>query len=159
MNGNEPTIRPMVLIVDRHDDLRDLYGDWFVSVGFEVVCAADAPVAFQIAKAYRPDLVVTELCLRRSDGLQLIRQLRATAVTQDLPILVVTTSTCAGVLDQAIAAGATAAMPALGSVDALGANVTAIMARASATRRGSNRRHMSLSAILNGSLTADGTEL
>ena len=86
MNGSEGTRRPMVLIVDPHDDTRDLYG-WFTSLGFEVVCAAHALVAVTIAKAYEPDLIVTEPRLRRSDGLQLIRRVQASAATRHMPIL------------------------------------------------------------------------
>jgi CheY-like chemotaxis protein len=57
-----------------------------VSLGFDLVCAADALVAAGIARTCQPDVIVTELQLRRGDGLVLIRRLKASAVTRDLPI-------------------------------------------------------------------------
>jgi hypothetical protein len=32
--------RPLVLIIDADQTARDLYGDWFSSIGFQVMCAA-----------------------------------------------------------------------------------------------------------------------
>jgi hypothetical protein len=36
---------PLVLLVNPDDYTRDLYGNWLVSLGFDLMCAADAQVA------------------------------------------------------------------------------------------------------------------
>lgn len=83
-----------------------------VTQGFEVVSAADALVAFLIAKVYDPELIVAAPCLPRIDGLQLIRNLDASA-TRHVPILVLTAATDPAMLEQALAAGPVTILPAL----------------------------------------------
>lgn len=156
MNREDKSHRPLVLLVDPHDDRRTLYGNWFVSLGLEFVCAADALVGFAIAKAYQPELIVTELRLRRSDGLQFIRQLQAAAATRHIPILVVTATTAPEAVNAALAGGAVAVFPALSEFEVLREQVASILAHAP-TRCAKQRRRVALGATLNGSLT-DGTE-
>jgi len=158
MSGNGRGHRPVVLIVDPDDDSRDLHGDWFTSLGFEVVCAAEASVAFAIARAWDPDLIVTELRLRRSDGLQLIRQLQARAVTRAIPILVVTATTHAGALEAARAGGAAAALPARTTFDVLRAHVMTLLAGRSPLWRTPNTKRPSLGALLGGAGADEGAE-
>jgi CheY-like chemotaxis protein len=158
MNENERGQRPLVLIVDPEDDSRDLHGDWFTSLGFEVVCAADAGVAFAIARAWDPDLVVTELRLRRSDGLQLVLQLQAAAATRRIPLLVVTATSQAGALEAASTAGASAALPAGTSFDVLQAHVNSLMTQRARLRSGRKRKRPSLGALLAGAVPDEGSE-
>jgi two-component system chemotaxis response regulator CheY len=130
--------------------MRDLYGDWLVSLGFDLMCAADALVAAGIARTCQPDLIITELQLRRSDGLMLIRRLKASAVTRDLPIVVVTKLTQPDVVQAAMAAGAIAVMPSLTDFDDVRTFLATALARAPAnsSRR---RKPFSLSAVLRAS--------
>ena len=46
----------------------ELYGNWLVSLGFDLVCAADAVVAMTIARTCQPNPIITELQLRRSEA-------------------------------------------------------------------------------------------
>src|SRR5436190_12333799 len=82
--------RPLVLIVDDHDDTRDLYVQSLSVLGFEAIAAADCAEAARRAWESRPDLVVTDLTLRGSDGWQLIHDLRGEARTRDIPIVLLT---------------------------------------------------------------------
>jgi len=158
MDENARGQRPLVLIVDPEDASRDLHGDWFTSLGFEVVCAAEADMAFAIARGWEPDLVVTELRLRGSDGLQLIRQLQAVAATRGIPLLVVTATSQAGALEAASAAGAVAALPAGTSFDVLRAYVTSLMTERTRRRSGRKGKRPSLGALLAGAAPDEGSE-
>ena len=40
--------RPLVLIIDSEEAVRDLYGDWFTSLGFQVMCAVGTLAAVEI---------------------------------------------------------------------------------------------------------------
>jgi CheY-like chemotaxis protein len=157
MRTREIGVRPLVLLVNPDADMRDLYGDWFVSLGFELVCAADALIAVVIARAYQPELIVTELRLRRSDGLFLIRQLRANAVTGHLPILVITRTTQPQTLQEATAAGAIAVFPALTDFDRVRNLVATIASRVPAVPA-QRRRALPWGAILHSSITNESAE-
>jgi CheY-like chemotaxis protein len=82
--------RPLVLIVDDHDDTRELYVQALSALGFEPIAAGDCPEAGRRAWEAHPDIVVTDLTLRGGDGWQLIHELRRQARTRDIPIVLLT---------------------------------------------------------------------
>jgi hypothetical protein len=60
-NQTEMDLRPLVLIIDSEEAVRDLYGKWFVSLGFQVMCAIGTlGVSFALRRE-RPQLIITEL--------------------------------------------------------------------------------------------------
>jgi two-component system chemotaxis response regulator CheY len=148
---------PLVLLVNPDDDTRDLYGNWIVSLGLDLACAADALVAAGIARTCQPDVIITELQLRRSDGLALIRRLKASAVTRVVPIVVVTRVTQPEVLQAAMAAGAIAVIPSLTDFDRVRTILATALTRApiNASRR---RKPFSISAVLRASDASDWDE-
>jgi len=85
-----PPARPLVLIVDGHDDTRELYAIALPSFGFEVVTVGDAAAAFGRAWLTHPDVIVTEITLPRSDGWHLVEDLKRDPRTRDIPIVVLT---------------------------------------------------------------------
>jgi len=78
-----------LLIVDPHEDSREMYAEFFRHSGFDVVTVDNADGA--LARAAQVDLVVTGILLRgETDGVELARRLRADAPTANLPIIVLT---------------------------------------------------------------------
>jgi CheY-like chemotaxis protein len=93
MGSRHPTgipSRPLVLIVDEHDDTRDLYIAGLTAFGFEAIEASDGEQAFREAWDTRPDVVLTELALPAADGCQLIQTLKREARTRDIPVVMLT---------------------------------------------------------------------
>jgi two-component system, cell cycle response regulator DivK len=82
--------RPLVLIVDDHDDTRELYVVSLAALGFEAIAAADRAQACQRAWESHPDIVVTDLTLPGGDGWQLIQDLKGEARTRDIPVVLLT---------------------------------------------------------------------
>lgn len=82
--------RPLVLVVDDHDDTRELYVQGLVAFGFEAIAAADSEQAYRRAWDSHPDIVVTDLTLRGGDGWQLIQNLRRAARTREIPVVLLT---------------------------------------------------------------------
>jgi CheY-like chemotaxis protein len=148
---------PLVLLVNPDDHTRDLYGNWLVSLGFDLMCAADAQVAVGIARTCQPDVILTELQLRRSDGLELIRRLKASAVTRDLPIVVVTKLTQPEIVQAAMAAGAIAVIPLLTDFDGVRTILAAALTRGpvNSSRR---RKSFSIAAVLRAAHASDWDE-
>lgn len=93
--------RPLVLVVDDHDDTRELYVHTLPIFGFEVIGAADDQEACRRAWDCHPDIVVTDLTLRDGDGWQLIRDLRRDARTRDIPVVLLTGHTAASLRERA----------------------------------------------------------
>jgi len=79
-----------ILLVDDHALLRLGLGELINRQTELVVCgeAEDVRAAMQAVATLRPDLVITDLTLRKSDGLELIKNIRARF--PELPVLVVT---------------------------------------------------------------------
>src|SRR5262249_17599525 len=81
---------PVVLLVDDIEDCRDVYGQFLVHAGYEVVEAADGQEALAKAIALRPDVIVMDLWMPHLDGWESIRRLKAAPATADIPVLVLT---------------------------------------------------------------------
>ena len=62
----------------------------FQHAGYEACVAKDGEEAWQIIGAQKPDLLITDFQMPRLDGLNLIRRIRETPATADLPILMLT---------------------------------------------------------------------
>ncbi len=86
---NRPS-RPLVLVVDDHDDTREMYVQSLNCFGFEAIEAADCEQAYRRAWDFHPDIVVTDLALRDGEGWQLIQDLKREKRTQDIPVVLLT---------------------------------------------------------------------
>ena len=65
-----------ILIVEDHDDSRELLRQIVVSFGATVRVAADGHEALAIAAAWTPDLILTDLRMPGMDGFTLLSRLR-----------------------------------------------------------------------------------
>lgn len=82
--------RPLVLVVDDHDDTRELYVQGLVAFGFDAIAAADSEQAYRRAWDVHPDIVVTDLTLGGGDGWQLLHDLKREARTREIPVVLLT---------------------------------------------------------------------
>jgi two-component system, chemotaxis family, chemotaxis protein CheY len=83
--------QPWVLLVDDHDDGRELLGEFLTIRGMDVECRSSAEAALEcIAKRGAPSVLITDLTLGHMSGSELARQLRAGKDTAGTPILAVT---------------------------------------------------------------------
>jgi two-component system OmpR family response regulator len=76
-----------ILVVDDHEDIRELVSGLLVKAGYRVSTAADGRQMRRILNESNVDLVVLDLMLPGDDGLALCRDLRAAT---DLPIVMLT---------------------------------------------------------------------
>jgi PAS domain S-box-containing protein len=112
-------VRPRVLIVDPHDDTRSLYNMVFEEAGFAVYAAANGADALTVLRQRLPDLVITETSVPQVDGFRLIRAIRETPSTRDIPVLVVTANVHQDAIQRARTVGATELLRKPTSVDLL----------------------------------------
>ena len=76
-----------ILVVDDEPKIAQLARDYLEHAGFAVLTAGDGNTAVQVARTRHPDLVVLDLGLPGIDGLEVMRQVRASGPT---PIVVLT---------------------------------------------------------------------
>jgi len=93
-----------ILIVDDERDLVDAYVRLLERAGHRCVGAFGAHEAIELIDADTPDLVLTDLSLPDSNGLEVIRHLRAKSAI--IPIIVMSGNNTQGMNEAARAAGA-----------------------------------------------------
>ncbi len=93
-----------VLVVDDDQDVLDLIADVMRFAGCEVLLARDGTEAFEVFQRERPPLVITDLAMPNTDGLTLMRAIKAASPRTE--ILVITGHADLGSAIQAIRQGA-----------------------------------------------------
>jgi two-component system, OmpR family, alkaline phosphatase synthesis response regulator PhoP len=83
-------MQPQILICD--DEVHILRATEFKlhRAGYEVVTASDGQQAWEAIQARRPDLLITDYQMPRLTGAELIKRLRSSEQTRDLPIILLT---------------------------------------------------------------------
>ena len=66
-----------VLVVDDHDDSREICRELLGFYGYDVATAEDGAEAMQLALTNAPDLVLLDFLLPHGDGIQTLRAMRA----------------------------------------------------------------------------------
>ena len=79
-----------LLIVEDDPESRLLYQVALTFEGYEVACAGDGLEALVLMEQRLPDLVILDLGLPRVDGWAVQQEIAASAVTRDIPIVIVT---------------------------------------------------------------------
>jgi len=92
-----------ILVVEDHDDTRELITAVLARAGARVVAAATTREALQTAAAERPDLLMADLGLPGEDGYALLTRIRA--IYPDCPAIALTAYARASDRDRALAAG------------------------------------------------------
>ena len=95
--SNEPTTLaslPRLLVVEDNDEVRQYLQQLFAA-DFEVLAAADGLEGWNLALAQSPAVVVSDVMMPRSDGLELCRQLKQHPKTSHIPVLLLTARTAA----------------------------------------------------------------
>ena len=79
-----------VLVVDDDQLLLRLLEINLNKVGCEVLKALDGPTALRIAAEEAPSLILLDLMMPRMDGWEVMRQLKESENTRDIPVIFVT---------------------------------------------------------------------
>lgn len=99
-------VGPLVLVVDDDPDMIKLIRATLASALYRTSAAFDAMQGMIVATRDQPALVVIDLHMPAGGGLSLIRKLKASPKTRNIPLLVLTGDTSAGLPEQARAIGA-----------------------------------------------------
>ena len=80
--------RPVILIAERDQNVRELQQFFLDAAGYVVEFADDGEAALERARLAPPGLLVTEILIPKLDGLALCRRLREDPVTAAVPVIV-----------------------------------------------------------------------
>lgn len=79
---------PVVLLADDNADMRT-YISRVLSVRFQVVVAEDGKVALDMARAKKPDLLLTDVMMPKLDGFGLLKAFRKDPALREVPVIMV----------------------------------------------------------------------
>ena len=109
MNRTTPAERsPVVLIVDDHEDTRQMSLLVLRSQGFSAMAACGGEAGFVCASEQQPDVIVTDLAMPDLDGWEFVKKLSSDPRTKHIPIVMVTACGTEAVRQRARAEGVAA---------------------------------------------------
>jgi CheY-like chemotaxis protein len=79
----------VLLIAEDNADVLAVFAMVFHRAGFTVLTAPDGEAALDLARAHRPDVVLTDLDMPRMSGLELCRAIRRDESLRDTPVAIV----------------------------------------------------------------------
>jgi DNA-binding response OmpR family regulator len=86
--GSAVQQRAIILVVERDPHVRDLEAFFLNEAGFGVEFAADGEAALAMARAMKPDIIITEVLVPKLDGLALCRAVRNEAELKNTVVLI-----------------------------------------------------------------------
>ena len=94
-----------ILVVEDHEDNRQILRDLLGSVGYDMVEAWDGEAALTKLTEMRPDLILMDIQLPGMDGYEVTRRVKANPEWKSIPIIVVTSYALSGDEEKARLAG------------------------------------------------------
>ena len=94
-----------ILVVEDHEDNRQILRDLLTSAGYDMIEAVDGAEGVTKAAAERPDLILMDIQLPVLDGYEATRRIKADPALKAIPVIVVTSYALSGDEGKAQAAG------------------------------------------------------
>jgi CheY-like chemotaxis protein len=111
--------RPLVLVVEDHDDTRFMLRYLMENRGCTVVEAGDGESAVRLTESMNPDLILMDSSLPKLDGLTATRRIRELPTRHGIPIIMLSGQALPRFRDQAILAGSSEVLAKPLDLDAL----------------------------------------
>ena len=105
MDYDDVPAPPLVLVVDDHAEGREICARLLEQAGFRVATAINGLDGLVKALTLRPDVIVMDLAMPDLDGLDCTRQLAASTLTREIPVIVLTAHATPETQANAAAAG------------------------------------------------------
>lgn len=79
-----------ILIIDDDEIMRRLYGSLLGTAGYEVLYSPDSVQGRELARRFKPDLILMDMNMPIEDGIKASGKLKAESVTAHIPIVLLT---------------------------------------------------------------------
>lgn len=103
-----PSAAPRILLVEDSESSRDMLQRRLARQGFDVLLADNADGAVDTALLQRPDLILMDIHLGHSNGLDATQRIRAACNGNQMPIIALTAHAFASDRQRCLAAGCNA---------------------------------------------------
>jgi len=90
IRSKRPPEPPTILIIDDDTDARRMYADYLRASGCVAFTASDGRSGLDKTNDLCPDVVVLDLAMPRVDGWTVLKQIRESSWTEQIPVVVVT---------------------------------------------------------------------
>jgi CheY-like chemotaxis protein len=97
-----------ILYCEDNERIQKLFRIAFRGSEHEVLVASDGVEGLEVARARRPDLVVSDLAMPGLDGIELLKAIKADPELRSIPVVMISASTERHRLEGALDLGATA---------------------------------------------------
>lgn len=91
--GKSEVCIPLILVAESNDLNRRLTCDLLKSRGYKVLEVANSRMIIEAARYNKPDLVLVDLALPELDIMNIVRNIRADATLDSIPLVAVTNAT------------------------------------------------------------------
>lgn len=95
-----------ILVVDDESNIRNILDFSLDAEGLEVIAASDGEEAYQLALRESPDLILLDVMMPQSDGIETCRRLKQDPRTKAIPVILLTARSAKGDRERGLAAGA-----------------------------------------------------
>jgi CheY-like chemotaxis protein len=85
-----PRTRPLVLLVDDESVIRHLATHVISRLGYEVIVATNGADGLEMARRFRPDIVLTDALMPKMDGREMCRAIKSDPETAHIKVLLMT---------------------------------------------------------------------
>ena len=96
-----------ILFIEDEASLQKAVGDALAEEEIEIISALDGQAGLRLAKDQKPDLILLDLVMPRLDGIEVLKRLKDSQETKNIPVIVLTNSEKMEDVQQAIDSGAT----------------------------------------------------
>lgn len=125
-----------VLVVDDEYEIRQLLATMLTMMGYQSFMAQDGLDALEKIPQCQPDILILDVMMPRMDGLTLCRQLRETAETAALPIIMLSGKAHQEAIREGLQAGANRYLVKPTGLDELTRNINEVLAEAAVSLQG-----------------------
>ncbi|HEX3444079.1 MAG TPA: response regulator [Chthoniobacterales bacterium] len=97
----------LIVLVEDHDDLRNLLSQFLTRQGARVLASPNAADAFSLIQRYRPSVVLLDIGLPDRNGFELLQEIRALSPRKGGNVSVIAMTAFGGIVDRSrtVAAG------------------------------------------------------
>jgi two-component system sensor histidine kinase/response regulator len=100
----KPTRQTILIVDDQEENIR-VVGNLLAMVNYDIVAATSAERAFKRLKARIPDIILLDLMMPGTDGLELCRSIKSDPRWEQIPIIFLSAADDKNLVVQALEAG------------------------------------------------------
>jgi DNA-binding response OmpR family regulator len=95
------TLKPVILVVDDDQFLREFYQQILVKTGYRVITASDGKEGLEAITNNKPDVVLLDIMMPLMDGNEVLKKLSENPETKKVPIIILTNAGTINNMDNA----------------------------------------------------------